>query len=65
MSGGRADTSGASTGNVFVEVLWTTQKVAFAEFNDDLSKKFIPIGDNITTIDLLNFTIIVWMKTTH
>ena len=58
MSGGRADTSGASTGNVFVEVLWTTQKVASAKFNDDLSKKFISIVSTATAIYVPNGTFI-------
>ena len=58
MADGCADTSVASIGNDFFGVSSTSRKVILVVFDDDISKKYIPIGAYVTTIDLPKCTLI-------
>ena len=43
----------------------TKIRVTLVGFDDDLSKKFIPIGVDETTVDLSNFTTIDQLNNAH
>ena len=57
-----ADTNVVSIGNCFVEVSRTKRKFTLVGFNDDLSKKFIPIVTADISIDLLNGSLIAHLN---
>ena len=48
MADGCADTSVAAIGNGFVEVSRTRRSVTLVGFDDDLSKKTVPIGSAVS-----------------
>ena len=52
MADGCADTSVADILNCFVEVPWNELKVTLVRFDDDLSKKSIPIGAAASAIEV-------------
>ena len=57
-----ADTSIAAIGNGFTEVSHSDKTVTLIGFNDDLSKKEVPIGSAATAIDLPRKTIIIQLN---
>ena len=58
------DTTVAAIENGFVNVLRTAQMATLVGFDDDLSKKSISIGADITSINLPNDTIITHLNYT-
>ena len=65
MEDGCAETSVISIGNGFVEVFCNPPKVPLVIFDDDISKKYIPIGSAATATDLPNGTIIAQLNDTE
>ena len=57
-----ADTSIAAIGNGFTEISHSDKTVTLVGFNDNLSKKEVPIGSAATAIDLPRKTIIIQLN---
>ena len=54
-----ANTSIAAIGNGFTEISHSDKTVTLVRFNDDLSKKKVPIGSAAAAIDLPRKTVII------
>ena len=57
-----ADTSIAAIGNDFTEISCSDKTVTLVRFNDDLSKKEVPIGSAAAAIDLSRKTVIIQLN---
>ena len=57
-----ADTSIAAIGNGFTEISQSDKTVTLVGFNDDLSKKEVPIGSAAAAVDLPRRTIIIQLN---
>ena len=64
MADGCSDTSVAAIVNGFVEILREKRKITLVGFDDDLSKKSIPIGSAVAVVYLPNGTLIANLKNT-
>ena len=62
MTDGCADTSIVALGNGFTEVSRSDKTVTLVGFDDDLSKKEIPVGSAVAAIDLPKRTIIIQLN---
>ena len=57
-----ADTSIAAIGNGFTEISYSDKTVTLVGFNNDLSKKKVPIGSAAAAIDLPRKTFIIQLN---
>ena len=57
-----ADTSIAAIGNVFVKVSRSDHTVTLVGFDDDLTKKEIPIGSAVTAVELPRKTVLLQLN---